>query len=382
MSFCHVPLFTIRKSFSIAKFVIRKVIIISRIWEAELGTDEGRRNSQMLFKRKIDPITNGISNMEQFQPVTKTTTTEPTAVMLSNVQFIKDVKNAIHAAGVIINDFGFKNYNLVVYGAQDRQPSYAIETEELINNLGIQSTVKLGGFGSPKTVLKDAWLFMNSSLSEGLPLAIGEAALSGIPIVATEVGATAQVLTDVDDPDVLYGEVVPPNDPVSLARAQISLLAMLGPWEKYTTDEIPPPPMPTTFTPADVEWITKRMYDKTADRKLLGLKLRDVVQRKFNGVRYLREHEQMYWIQRHMSEQRAYNSLTYLAASHPRFEQPIAPKLIETEDSESMWAEDRWQDFPAAGKKRSREARRRRIFSRKAARAEAEELMLGEAEEV
>jgi len=283
--------------------------------------------------------------MEQFKPVVETRTTEPTAIMLSNVQFIKDVKNAILAAGVIINDFGFKKYNLVVYGAQDRQPSYAIETEELINALGIQSTVKLGGFGSPKEVLKDAWLFMNSSLSEGLPLAIGEAALSGIPIVATEVGATAQVLTDVHDPNILYGEVVPPNDPVSLARAQISLLAMLGPWAKYTTDDITPPPLPTKFTAADVEWITERMYSKSADRRALGLRLREVVLTKFNGKRYLREHEQMYWIQRHMSEQRASKHLSYIAASHPRFGEVVPPKLIETQDPESMWLENRWQDF-------------------------------------
>lgn len=257
-----------------------------RMWEADLGTDEGRRGSDKSFLRKIDPITNGIGNMDHFKPV-ETRTAEPTAIMLSNVQFIKDVKNAILAAGVIINDFGFKKYNLVVYGAQDRQPSYAIETEKMINDLGIQRTVKLGGFGKPTEVLKDAWLFMNSSLSEGLPLAIGEAALSGVPIVATEVGATAQVLTDADDPSILYGEVVPPNDPVALARAQLSLLAMLGPWTKYTQDDTPPPPLPSVFTARDVEWITQRMYDKAADRKKLGLRLRDVVQRKFNGDRYL-----------------------------------------------------------------------------------------------
>lgn len=315
------------------------------IWEAELGTDQGLRAAQKVFQRKIDPITNGISNMEQFQPVETTRTTDPTVVMLSNVQFIKDVKNAIQAAGVIINDFGFKNYNLVVYGAQDRQPSYAIETETMISNLGIAKTVKLGGFGSPKEVLKDAWLFMNSSLSEGLPLAIGEAALSGIPIVATEVGATAQVLTDVDDPDIRYGEVVPPNDPVSLARAQISLLAMLGPWAKYCEDPTPPPAMPVIFTTTDVAWITQRMHDKAADRRSLGLKLRDVVLRKFNGSRYLREHEQMYWAQRYLADHRANHKINELAAQHPKWDDVSIPKYLEVENPNSMWEEQPWQDW-------------------------------------
>lgn len=273
-------------------------------WEQDLGTDQGLRGSKKLFARKIDPIVNGISNMDEFEPVKEIRSELPTTIMLSNVQFIKDVKNAVLAADVIINKYGFETYRLTVYGAQDRQPSYALETETLITTRKLAGKVVLAGFGSPKEVLKDAWLFMNSSLSEGLPLAIGEAALAGVPIVATEVGATALVLTDPDDPTKRYGEVVPPNDPEALARAQLSLLAMLGPWTNYTTDATPPPPLPDKFTPEDVKWITQRMYDKTADRRALGLKLRAVVLRSFHGHRYLREHEQMYWIQRSMAEQR------------------------------------------------------------------------------
>lgn len=222
--------------------------------------------------------------------------------MLSNVQFIKDVKNAVLAADIIINTYGFDDYRLVIYGAQDRQPSYALETETLINTRGLAGKVILAGFGSPKEVLKDAWIFMNSSLSEGLPLAIGEAALSGVPIVATEVGATALVLTDPDDVTKRYGEVVPPNDPEALARAQLSILAMLGPWAEYTEDKGQDLPLPDQFTTEDVRSITKRMFDKADDRRGLGLKLRDVVLRSFHGHRYLREHEQMYWIQRRRAE--------------------------------------------------------------------------------
>ncbi|KAL3422763.1 hypothetical protein PVAG01_06919 [Phlyctema vagabunda] len=326
-----------------ADVILPCTAIYNPVWEAEIGSDQGLRSSSKLFDRKIDPITNGISSMDKFKPVGKPRTQDPTTIMLSNVQFIKDVKNAILAAGVIINDFGFKNYNLVVYGAQDRQPSYAIETEELIARLGIGGTVKLGGFGSPSQVLKDAWLFMNSSLSEGLPLAIGEAALSGVPIVATEVGATAQVLTDADDPNILYGEIVPPNDPVGLARAQIRLLSMMGPWAKYTTDDEPIPDLPATFTPEDIEWITKRMHAKTDDRQALGLRLREVVLRKFNGDRYLREHEQMYWVQRHMATQRADEQLEQIRHSHPKFGETMMPKMLEPVGDKGM--KGSWQKF-------------------------------------
>jgi glycosyltransferase involved in cell wall biosynthesis len=314
-------------------------------WEIDLGTDQGLRGSKKLFARKIDPIVNGIGNMDAFQPVTETRSKLPTCVMLSNVQFIKDVKNAVLAADVIVNKYGFKDYRLLVYGAQDRQPSYALETTTLINTRSLNGKVILAGFGSPKEVLKDAWLFMNSSLSEGLPLAIGEAALSGIPIVATEVGATALVLTDPDDSTKRYGEVVPPNDPEALARAQLSILGMLGPWAEYTTDKVKPPPLPDSFKPADVAWISARMYAKASDRRALGLKLRDVVLRSFHGQRYLREHEQMYWIQRSWAETRRSGQKL---SRHPPANAAFGESNIFEYDDEADTGEDakaRWQDF-------------------------------------
>jgi len=286
------------------------------MWEAELGSDGNRMCSRQLFKRKIDPIVNGISDMDGYQPVDKIRTEIPTVVMLSNVQFIKGVKTAIQAADVIVNRFGFKDYKLVVYGAKDRQPAYALEMERLIVEKNLSNHVVLAGFGNSKEVLKDAWLFMNSSLSEGLPLAIGEAALAGVPIVATEVGATALVLTDPDDSNQRYGEVVPPNDPTALARAQISMLAMVGPWAKFASpDDIEPGPssapppagpvLPDVVTAEDVEWLTKRFYVHAEDRRKLGYLSRQVVLRSFHGSRYIREHEQMYWIQWHLARMRA-----------------------------------------------------------------------------
>lgn len=224
---------------------------------------------------------------------------------MSNVQFIKDIRTAVLSADIIVNRFGFKDYQLLIYGAQDRQPAYTLATNQLIQEKNLSSQVRLQGFGKPAEVLKDAWLFLNSSLSEGLPLAIAEAALTGIPVVATEVGGTSLVLTDPDDKSCRYGEVVPPNDPMSLARAQLSLLAMLGYWTQFTRDVNRELKLPDDFTPADVEWVTKRMYEMSEDRRRLGLMCRKVVLKGFHGSRFLREHEQMYWIQWHLAKTRA-----------------------------------------------------------------------------
>lgn len=300
--------------------------LFNPMWETELGSDGSRICARNTFHRKIDPIVNGISNMESFTPVDKVRTEIPTVVMLSNVQFIKGVKVAIQAADIIINKFGFKDYRLVVYGAKDRQPSYCLEMEKLIVDNNLTEHVVLAGFGKPSEVLKDAWLFMNSSISEGLPLAIGEAALAGVPIVATEVGATALVLTDPNNPEQRYGEVVPPNDALGLARAQIAILSMSGPWAKFT-DYGEGPPLPDVITPGeDVEKLTARFYKYAEDRRKLGLLSREVVLHSFHGSRYLREHEQMYWIQWHLAQMRANKDLK---AKPFRFGAPEHLRYIE-----------------------------------------------------
>lgn len=288
------------------------------MWEVELGTDGSNVDHRNHFRRKIDPVVNGISNMDAYKPVDKVRTDIPTVVMLSNIQFIKGIKLAIQAADNIVNQFGFKDYRLVIYGAKDRQPAYALQMEKLIVEKNLAAHVTLAGFGNSKEVLKDAWLFINSSISEGLPLAIGEAALAGVPIVATEVGATALVLTDPEDHTQRYGEAVPPNDPMALARAQISMLSMVGTWAKFTTapqagcSSAASPVLPQDITPEDVKWLTERFYECSTDRRRLGLLSREVVLRSFHGSRYIREHEQMYWIQWQLAQRRADRTLAPL----------------------------------------------------------------------
>ncbi|KAK4448003.1 hypothetical protein QBC34DRAFT_354167 [Podospora aff. communis PSN243] len=300
-----------RLAYSHADVVLPCTPVFNPIWEAELGTDGGRLGHKKLFSRKIDPIVNGVSNMAAFNPVDEVKTSIPTVVMLSNVQFIKDIKTAILAADVIVNKWGFPNYQLLVYGARDREPTYDIDMAKLIESCKLTEHVILKGFGKPQVALEDAWLFMNSSLSEGLPLAIAEAALAGVPIVATAVGATALVLTDPDNPSLRYGEVVPPNDPTALARAQIAILAMAGPWAKFSGDVdkrgsvLAHLRIPDTLAAKDVEWLSKRMTEKKEDRRKLGLLGRQVVLRGFHGKRYLREHEQMYWVQWRLAQMRA-----------------------------------------------------------------------------
>ncbi|KAH8802484.1 glycosyl transferase [Xylogone sp. PMI_703] len=269
-------------------------------WEAEIGTSQGKIEHRAKFKRKIDPVVNGITHMERFAPVPEIKTEQPTVTMLSHVWYAKDIKTALLAADIIVNKWGFKDYKLEIYGGLDRSPSYTTGCQEIVAMKSLHHNVKLCGEANPITVLERTWLFMNSSVSEGLPLALGESALTGAPVVCTDVGASLRVLTDPEDGSC-YSSVVGPNDPTALARAQLKLLALLDEWSPYadaqtSSSETLDASLPETPTPADVARITKRMYEQSEARRRLGMRSRKIVQKSFSGDRYLREHEQMLWI--------------------------------------------------------------------------------------
>jgi hypothetical protein len=143
---------------------------------------------------------------------------------------------------------------------------------------------------------------MNSSISEGLPLAMGEAALTGVPVVCTDVGASFCVVTD-RATGKKFSEVVAPNDAISLASAQIRVLALLGQWSAFAEDEegYDLPSLSLHPSREEVEAITRRMYEKAEQRRKLGMLGRSNVYNNFSSDRYLREHEQMLWLGKYQS---------------------------------------------------------------------------------
>lgn len=124
-----------------------------------------------------------------------------------------------------------------------------------------------------------------------------------MPVVCTDVGASYCVVTDRATGNQ-FSEVVPPNDSESLARAQISILALLGKWAANAEDapgvQAPVLSYPNP-TAAEVKAISQRMYEKRDQRRKLGMLGRENVLSNFSAHRYLREHEQMLWIGKHRS---------------------------------------------------------------------------------
>jgi glycosyltransferase involved in cell wall biosynthesis len=86
---------------------------------------------------------------------------------------------------------------------------------------GIDAAVNFAGYRSDiPQILSAADLFVLPSLAEGLPLAALEAMAACLPVVATDVGGTAEAVVDGET-----GLLVPPANPHRLAAAILSLVS-------------------------------------------------------------------------------------------------------------------------------------------------------------
>jgi hypothetical protein len=74
--------------------------------------------------------------------------------MLSHVWYAKDIKTALLAADIIINQWGFKDYRLDIYGALDKSPAYTTNCQEIIATKSLRHQVSLRGEADPIHVLE------------------------------------------------------------------------------------------------------------------------------------------------------------------------------------------------------------------------------------
>jgi glycosyltransferase involved in cell wall biosynthesis len=98
--------------------------------------------------------------------------------------------------------------------------SFRAELEQLASRLGVADRVTWVGWSAdPRRELESVDVFVQPSRFEAFPLAILEAMLAGLPVVATDVGSVADAIIDGET-----GTLVRPEDPVALADAVAALL--------------------------------------------------------------------------------------------------------------------------------------------------------------
>ncbi len=127
----------------------------------------------------------------------------------------KDFRNLLYAFESIA--FKHPNARLVIIGKGPER----LNLELLSQRLGIIPRVKFLGFQTnPYKFMRNATVFVLSTLYEGLPIVILEAMATRTPVIITNVSVANELILDGED-----GLVVPTGEPESLAKA-ISVLLM------------------------------------------------------------------------------------------------------------------------------------------------------------
>ncbi len=132
--------------------------------------------------------------------------------------------------------------------------------EELAREMGIAERVRfLGWRGDVADILRAADIYVQPSLTEGMPMSVMEAAAAGLAIVATDVGGTGEIVEDGRS-----GLLVPPGDAGALAEALATVLrdaelrAQLGEAARRRAREM--------FDAAEMARAYAEFYRRTLDR--------------------------------------------------------------------------------------------------------------------
>jgi len=116
----------------------------------------------------------------------------------------KEIKNLIYVGRLIyakgvqdliiaFSELNNSNLKLTLVG----EGSYRIYLEDLVKKLNLQDKVFFVGEKTKKEVIEfllKSDLFINPSYSEGLPTSVLEAGMVGLPVIATDVGGTKEVI--------------------------------------------------------------------------------------------------------------------------------------------------------------------------------------------
>ncbi len=138
--------------------------------------------------------------------------------MLSELHPTKRVEDAVEALTLIHAEY--PDTRLIVLGEGAERG----KLEALIKARGLEDAVRLAGFVSLGDSYLPAFdLFLHTSRSESFSLAVAEAGLAGLPVVATEVGGIPEIVADGKT-----GLLIPPCAPRAIASAIESLIRDLG----------------------------------------------------------------------------------------------------------------------------------------------------------
>ena len=164
---------------------------------------------------RVRTLHNGVDPREL--PLLEDEPAVPTLVFAGRIDPLKDLDTLVRAFALVreqVPDARLRLFGGVPAGNE----AYAAQIRELVADLALEGCATFEGPVSPVSqAFAAGHVVVQSSLSEGLPLTVIEAAISGRPTVVTDVGGMPEAAGR-------GGVVVPPGDPAAFAAACVRLL--------------------------------------------------------------------------------------------------------------------------------------------------------------
>ena len=176
--------------------------------------------------KKLTVVPNGV-DVDRFDTLPARVSKRPTLAFIGRVTPIKDVQTFIDVAERAASKVA--GLRALVIGPMDEDPDYAQSCIEAVNERGLADTVIFTGPVDVRDYMAEIDVLMLTSISEALPLVILEAGASGIPCIATDVGACKEILGCPGRPGEaaiagIGGMVAPVGDVGSLVSAAVHML--------------------------------------------------------------------------------------------------------------------------------------------------------------
>lgn len=150
---------------------------------------------------------------------------------IRNVNRFKGLTYFIEAAGRIKSRIPSARF-VIVGQKLDTDPGYWDHLQQLTAQLGLKQDVVFTGFREDVPAILSALdAFVLASIEESCPVALLEAMAMKVPVVATDVGAVAEMVLD-----SRTGFVVPPRDPDAIAEAVTKYLQMRAEQVRHMVD--------------------------------------------------------------------------------------------------------------------------------------------------
>jgi len=196
---------------------------------------EGNRQRQLMDgaeESRTIVIPNGIK-VERFLKVRESRGSEIPMIagLVGRVVPIKDIKTFIRAMHVVCKHI--PEAEGWVVGPDSEDPEYAEECRALANNMGLGDKIRFLGMQKVDEIFPKLGVNVLTSISEALPLVLLEGFASGVPAVATQVGACHELIYGSGAEDEAMGaagEVVSIANPDATGEAIVALLGNRERW--------------------------------------------------------------------------------------------------------------------------------------------------------